>query len=218
MKRSMKATMMAALTVFAVPAAALATLTEQGELADYPMPKPACPDRPCLAISKTSGYQAKVETTRSVHVIPRDGRIVAWSVSLGKPGTDQTKFFNENLGGESRAQITILRPGNKLYYRNVHQGEPQKLSKYFGQTVQFALEKTIPVKKGWVIGLTVPTWAPALAVNLPGTTSWRASRKKGKCNDFDRQTAQTKEMGISQFYCLYRTARLTYTATLISTP
>ncbi len=101
---------MAALTALAVPAAALGTLTEVGQLTDPPMPKPACPERPCLAISKTSGYQAKVETTRSVHVIPRDGRIVAWTVSLGKPGKDQTKFFDENLGGQSEAQITILRP------------------------------------------------------------------------------------------------------------
>lgn len=218
MKRSTKATTTAIALALALPAAALGTLAEVGKLDGTPDPAPACPDRPCLAISKTTGYQAKVDTTRSVHVVPRDGRIVAWSISLGKPGKDQTKFFNENLGGEPQAQLTILRPGNKLYYRAVAQGEPQKLTKYFGQTVQFPLERSIEVKKGWVIGLTVPTWAPSLAVNQPGTTSWRASRGKGKCNDFDRQTAQTKAMSISQFYCLYRTARLTYSATLISTP
>jgi len=218
MKRSFKATTAIVATGLALPAAALGTLAEVGKLDAQPMPAPACPDRPCLAISKTTGYQAKVDTARSVHVIPKDGRIVAWTISLGKPGKDQTKFFNENLGGVPEAQLTILRPGRKLYYRAVAQGEPQKLTPYFGQTVQFALEKSIEVKKGWVVGLTVPTWAPALAVNQPGTTSWRASRSKGKCNDFDRQTAQTKEMSISQFYCLYRTARLTYTATLVSTP
>ncbi|PTL56350.1 hypothetical protein [Paraconexibacter algicola] len=218
MKRSTKVTVAAVALALAVPAAALGTLDEVGVLQGTPAPAPSCPDRPCQAIPKTTGYQAKVDTNRSVHVIPKDGRIVAWTITLGKPGKEQTKFFNEGLGGEPQAQITILRPGNKLYYRAVAQGEPQKLSKYFGQTVQFPLERSIPVKKGWVVGLTVPTWAPALAVNQPGTTSWRASRGKGKCNDFDRQTAQTKEMGISQFYCLYRTARLTYSATLVSTP
>ena len=40
--------------------------------------------------------------------------------------------------------------------------EPQKLEKYFGSTVQFALDKSIPVKKGWLVALTVPTWAPIL--------------------------------------------------------
>lgn len=219
MTRSTKAMTAAALALgLVVPAVAFGTLAEVGKLDEAPIPAPACPERPCLAVSKTTGYQAKVDTTRSVHVIPKDGRIVAWSVSLGKPGKEQTKFFNENLGGEPQAQLTILRPGRKLYYRAVAQGEPQKLTKYFGQTVQFALERSIEVKKGWVVGLSVPTWAPALAVNQPGTTSWRASRAKGKCNDFDAQTAQTKAMQIGQFYCLYRTARLTYTATLISTP
>lgn len=218
MKRSVKVTTAAVVLGLALPAAALGTLAEVGKLDAAPTPAPACPERPCLAVSKTTGYQAKVGDTRSVHVIPKDGRIVAWTISLGKPGKEQTKFFNENLGGEPAAQLTILRPGRKLYYRAVAQGEPQKLTKWFGQTVQFALERSIPVKKGWVVGLSVPTWAPALAVNQPGTTSWRASRGKGKCNDFDAQTAQTKAMQIGQFYCLYRTARLTYSATLVSTP
>ena len=218
MKRSTKTTVAAVTLGLAAPALAFGALSEVGELEGAPMPTPACPERPCLAISKTSGFQAKVGDTRGVHVVPRKGRIVAWSVTLGKPGKEQTKFFNENLGGEPEAQLTIFRPGNKLYHRVIKVGEPQKLSKFFGQTVQFPLERTIAVEKGWVVGLTVPTWAPALAVNQPGTTSWRASRKKGKCNDFDAQTAQTKEMDIPQFYCLYRTARLTYTATLISTP
>ena len=219
MTRTVKAMTAASVAIgLVVPAVALGTLDEVGKLEAAPIPAPACPERPCLAVSKTTGYQAKVDTTRSVHVIPKDGRIVAWSISLGKPGKEQTKFFNQNLGGEPQAQLTILRPGRKLYYRAIAQGEPQKLTKYFGQTVQFALEKSIEVKKGWIVGLSVPTWAPALAVNQPGTTSWRASRSKGKCNDFDTQTAQTKPMQIGQFYCLYRTARLTYTATLISTP
>ena len=90
------------------------------------------------------------------------------------------------------------------------QGDPQKLQRYFGTTVQFALKESIPVKKGYVIALTVPTWAPALAVGLPGTTSWRATRGKGKCNDFDAQTAQTGVNNITRAYCLYRTARLTF--------
>ena len=176
MKRSTKATTTVIALALALPAAALGTLAEVGKLDAAPAPAPACPDRPCLAISKTTGYQAKVDTARSVHVIPKDGRIVAWTISLGKPGKDQTKFFNENLGGEPQAQLTILRPGNKLYYRAIAQGEPQKLSSYFGQTVQFALEQSIPVKKGWVVGLTVPTWAPASLSEL-STLGWSIMRR-----------------------------------------
>ena len=68
-----------------------------------------------------------------------------------------------------------------------------------------------------VIGLTVPTWIPALAVNQPGDTSWRASRKRGACEDTQMQSAQSPN-AVAQYYCLYRTARLTYSARVISTP
>ena len=100
--------------------------------------------------------------------IPKDGSIVAWTIGLGKPGKKQTTFFNDKLGGEPQAQITVLNPRRKLRSRAVGQGDLQKLTPYFGTTVQFPLAKSIPVKKGWVIALTVPTWAPALAVGLGG--------------------------------------------------
>ena len=67
----------------------------------------------------------------------------------------------------------------------------QKLEPYFGQKVQFPLETSIPVKKGQVVGLTVPTWAPALTQLLSDGSSWRASRPKGGCDDTEKQTAQT---------------------------
>lgn len=218
MRKRKSALVTAAMTgaALAVPAISPAAISEIGTIEQGL--KPSCPDKPCLAVSRTTGYQAKVGDSRAIHVVPKDGRIVAWTISLGNPGTKQTKFFNDNLGGEATAQLTIMRPGNKLYARVISQGEPMKLTRYFGQTVTFALEKSIPVEKGWIIGLSVPTWAPALAVNQPGTSSWRASRAKGQCNDFDRQTAQTGTGNITRMYCLYRTARLTYSATLVPDP
>jgi hypothetical protein len=100
----------------------------------------------------------------------------------------------------------------------VAQGDSQKLQPYFGSVPQFALQKSIRVRKGWVVALTVPTWAPALAVGLGSDTSWRASRGRGKCEDTAAQTAQLRADQLAQYFCLYRTARLTYTATLIADP
>ena len=202
--------------VLAFPALASADIIEVGKL--DPPATPSCPAKPCLAVSRTTGYQAKVGATRGLMTIPKNGRIVAWTIALGNPGTKQTQFFNDKLGGESQAQITILNPRRKLRSRAVAQGEPQKLTPYFGSTVQFALEKSIPVKKGWVVALTVPTWAPALAVGLGADTSWRASRGKGTCEDTSTQTTQTMPNQLAQYFCLYRTARLTYTATLVTDP
>jgi hypothetical protein len=197
----------------AVPATAGAEVIEIG--ANQPASPPSCPTRPCLAVSRTTGYQAKVGTTRGVMTIPKTGRIVAWTIGLGNPGAQQTTFFNQRLGGESEAQITIINPRSKLRSRVVAQGEPQKLQTYFGSTPQFALKTSIRVRKGWVVALTVPTWAPALAVGLGADTSWRASRGKGKCEDTAAQTAQLRANQLAQYFCLYRTARLTYSATLI---
>ena len=84
------------------------------------------------------------------------------------------------------------------------------------RTVQFPLAKSIPVKKGWVVALTVPTWAPALAVGLGADTSWRASRGKGTCEDTSTNTVQTQPNQLAQYYCLYKTARLAYSATLVT--
>jgi hypothetical protein len=200
----------------AVPAVAPATL-DTVPATDVPDATPSCPDKPCYALGRTTGYQAKVGTNRGLYTVPKDGTIVSWTIKLSKPGTKQIDYFNSQLGGEAQAQISVLRMGHKLHARLIASGEPQKLTPYFGTTVEFALQKTIPVKKGWVIGLTVPTWAPALAAGLGGDTSWRASRAKGQCDDSQAQTAQAVNQ-IGRYYCLYRTARIMYSARIVSTP
>ena len=215
MSRTFFAALAVAGATLAVPASASAMLADIGTNAGEA--KASCPERPCLAVSRTTGYQAKVGPNRGLMTVPADGRLVSWTISLGKPGTKQIQFFNERLGGASEARVTVLQPRGKLRYKVISSGEPQKLRKWFGQTVEFPLERTLRVRKGWVIGLTVTTWAPALAVNLGGDTSWRAARSKGECDDTQEQTA-ARSGSTPQFYCLYRTARLMYSARVITTP
>jgi hypothetical protein len=216
LRRTLPALIGAVAALAAAPAVGSAEIIEVGAV--QPASPPSCPARPCLAVSRTTGYQAKVGPTRSLMNIPKTGRIVAWTIALGKPGPRQTNFFNQRLGGEAEAQITILNPRRRLRSRAVAQGEPEKLQPYFGSTVQFPLERSIRVRKGWVVALTVPTWAPALAVGLGSDTSWRASRARGRCEDTSNQTAQLRANQLAQYFCLYRTARLTYSATLIPDP
>jgi len=178
---------------------------------------PACPDSPCLAVSRTTGYQVKVADDRNVFAAPADGKIVAWSVALGKPTADQIAFFDKTLGGTASARLTVIRLGKKLMAQVITQSPIEQLEPYFGQTVQFPLGRALNVKKGDVIALTVPTWAPALTQLLTDHSSWRASRPLDKCNDTSTQTAQGTLGGSAQYRCLYK-ARLTYSATLISRP
>jgi hypothetical protein len=215
-RRASIAALLAGAVVATAAAPAAGAILEVGKIAAEHAP--SCPASPCLAVSRTTGYQAKVGTERGLFVVPQNGKIVAWSITLGKPGDKQIDFFNDNLGGEASARITILRPRKKLFSVVTGQGPIQKLQPYFGTTVQFPLGRALNVKKGYVVALTVPTWAPALAVGLGNDSSWRASRGKGKCNDTQGQTAQQALGATVQYRCLYRTARLTYSATLITTP
>lgn len=220
MKRSKKTVLaLVAGALVAVPGVALAVTaasnpaTELGVSGEDAVP--SCPPAPCKTLPRTTAYQVKVGEERDVNVVKAAGRITAWTVTLSKPGPTQIAFFNKMLGGEAQAQITVLRPGNKQYARVIAQGESVQLKPYFGQKVQFALKTSIPVEKGMIVGITTRTWAPVLAVGQAGTTSWRGTRGKGACSDFESQTAQTKTNNITRFYCLYRTARLTYSATIV---
>src|SRR4051794_1290063 len=178
---------LAAAALLALPASAGAEAIEIGSM-QPPIP-PSCPARPCLAVSRTTGYQAKVGATRGLMTVPKAGRIVAWTIALGNPGAQQTAFFNQRLGGAAEAQLTILNPRRKLRSRVVAQGEPLKLQPFFGSTPTFALQTSLRVHKGWVVALTVTTWAPALAVGLAADTSWRGRPGRGQGGDTAAQTA-----------------------------
>jgi len=224
MRRLVGATAAISALALAIPGAALGTLTEVGLTAPQlaqkmpAQPPPSCPANPCLAVSRTTGVQVKVGPERTLTTVAHDGSIVAWSITLGNPGKKQIAFFDANEGGPSSAGIAVIRGGMKLQYRLLAQGPVVPLQPYFGMTVQFALPQAIPVKKGNLIALTVPTWAPALALGFGSDVSWRASRPKAKCTDTTTQTTHTTVGAIVQYVCLYRTARLTYSATLVSTP
>jgi hypothetical protein len=199
----------------AVPGAASAKITEIGALPAGV--RGGCPEN-CQAVSRTTGYQAKVGPDRALYQVPADGRVVAWTIALGKPGPKQTAFFTERLGGESQAALVILAPDKKLSRQVVAKAPLQTLTDYFGTIVQFPLDRSLPVKKGQYIGLTVPSWAPALQIGLGSDTSWRASRPADSCVAGPAQTALVGSRGSAKFACLFRTARLTYSATFISTP
>jgi hypothetical protein len=221
MRRTMTVFLASAMLALVLPAAAPAKLTEVGVIGSTnPATVASCPASPCLAVSRTTGFQVKVGSVHNPMGVPRDGTIVAWTITLGKPNATQIKFFNANEGGVSEAAISVLRPQKSpnLTYKLVAQSPLIKLQPYFGKTAQFPLETTIPVKKGDEVALTVPSWAPALALGFGNDTSWRASRPKKQCTSTNTQTAHTQIASSIQYYCLYQTARLTYSATLISTP
>ena len=209
----------AALTVFAaLPASVPAKVTELGEIADGI--RGSCPgdSRPdsCQALVRTTGYQAKVGPERGLYQAPADGRIVAWTLALGKPGPKQTTFFEERYGGVAQAALVVLDPAKKLSRTVVAKAPLQKLTDYFGESVQFPLARTLQIKKGQYVGLNVPTWAPVMQLALGADTSWRSSRAATGCADLTKQFALLGKRTAALFRCLYKNVRLTYSATFIS--
>src|SRR4051794_10300977 len=204
------------LAAAAVPSIAEARLVELGQTATQAAP--SCPEKPCLAVSKTTGFQKRIGDVKNPFVVPDEGRIVAWSISLGDPTDKQVRFFNTTLGGPPQAHITILRKKKKGFLKVVAESPVHDLTSYLGETVQYPLVASIPVKKGDRVALTVPTWVPALAVGAGDDTSWRASRAKDSCDDTATQTAQEDLNDKVRYECKYKTARLAYTATFITVP
>jgi hypothetical protein len=183
------------------------------------VPDPSCPGLPCQAVGSVTGFQVSNGQTRSPFLVPHDGTIKSWTLTLAQPTNKQRTFFNGFFGTPPEARLSILRriPGtNPPRYSLRGQGSIKVLTPYLGQTVKFG--SSLEVEKDDIVALTVPTWAPAFAQDLPADNVWRASREPGTCaNSTDiRQGEPLEQLGRrATFGCKYSTARLLYTATLV---
>ncbi len=187
----------------------------------------SCPGSDCQAIGRTTGVQLGIGKLKSPFTVPYSGKIVAWSIKLSAPTLKQVEFFDDFFGGAPSARISVLKPimkqikrGKPIYKLKQH-SPIEELSPFYGSTTTFALQRPLRVKANQVVGITVPTWAPAFAVGQAGNTTWMASRKRGKClkaADIKAGTAH-QSLGTDRSYgCVYKTARLLYSATLVKDP
>ncbi len=183
------------------------------------LPDPSCPDSPCQAIGSVTGFQVSTAQGSLPFRVRKDGRVKSWTLTLAEPTGSQRSFFNSFFGTPPEARLAILRrvPETNPPRCNLRaQGSIQVLSPYLGQTVKFGAN--LRVRKGDIVGLTVPTWASAFAQGLPETNAWRASREAGKCIDATdvRQGEPQMKVGTRADYgCRYSTARLLYTVTVV---
>jgi hypothetical protein len=182
-------------------------------------PDPSCPDLPCQAVGSVTGFQVSTNQARLPFRVPGDGKVKAWTLTLAQPTNRQRSFFNGFFGTPPQARLAILRrvPGTSPpRYVLRRQGSVHVLSPFLGQTVRFGAN--LRVRKNDIVGITIPTWAPAFAQDLSARNAWRASREPGACTNATdvRQGKAQQRLGKRATYgCRYSTARLLYTATVV---
>jgi hypothetical protein len=211
------------LGALAVPQVASAKVVELGDNAGPA--KSNCPSDPCEAIGRVTGYQGRAGNVKNPFLIPRSGKIVAFSITLAKITSTQADYFTGLYGSPPSVRLSILRKGKKrktrLSHRLIRQSKVYDVQHYLGSTPSFALDAPLVVKRGYVVAITIPTWVPSLAGAGSGLNSrnwWRSSRKKGVCRNATQRAAQQRVGGKRTYGCTYHQARLLYTATYVPDP
>jgi hypothetical protein len=190
-------------------------------------PPPSCPGKivnnveitPCRVEGHVTGFQSIADGVARPYEAPFEGKVVAWSITLAKPSTRETRtttdevgFFNDFLGTPAEARIGVLRP--------VEDTKPPRY-KLVRQSPIFALDHPLTVLQGQVVALTIPTWAPMFAFNVSADNTWRGSRLPEHCSSKEDIQGGHPQQGVGKiktYGCYYSNARLLYTATLVKKP
>lgn len=228
------ATIASALAGLAVllPAAASAQTVQLGQTTT-PLIAPACPKQSSLAdchivLTRTTALQMMSDSVINPMRVNQQGWIVSFTVGLSrlvakpKERAGIIKGLDSRYGGAPELAVSVLEPEPGNTYKLVAQSGIYNLTPFLGQLLQqplstpprFSSFTALPVLRGDVVALTVPTWAPVLALDLPGSQfSYRQSRRANCNNPASAQTAQTHVGASAAFGCYYAGTRLEYGAT-----
>jgi len=220
LKRLALTAIAAALLALAMAPGASARILELGTTSEPA--KSNCPSNPCEVVGRVTGYQGRSGPVRNPFRVPRAGKIVAFTVKLARLEQNQIEFFTDLYGSPPQVRLTVLRLGKgkrkRLDHRVIAQSPTFRVDEYFGASPSFALNRPITVRRGYIVALTIPTWAPAFARDLSKSNWWRSSRRKGSCDKVGQHPELERTGTVRRFGCTYHTARLLYSATFVQDP
>jgi hypothetical protein len=232
----------------ALPAAASAANIPIG-VTKTALSVPSCPadvtaDKCDILMTQVTAFETMSDGVRSPDTIKQSG--VISSFTLGLTGTNLVTptviaSKDQAYGGPPEAQLTALMPtGTAAHptYRVVAQSEVVKLRSELGQVAEFPLTNPLPVVRGEVLALTVPTWAPVLTIELSSTQfaytqsrisstiSTQVTTKTGTKTEHVSSCAQSSTVNLAQivvgelsgYGCTYPGTRIEYSALEITTP
>lgn len=248
MKRAVSVLAAITMAAVAVPAVASAANLPIG-VTKTPLVAPTCPadatGNACrILLTQVTAYETLSDGVASPDTIKQSG--VISSFTLGLTGTSLITpailaAKDAAYGGPPEAQLTALIPTGTAAnpsYRVVAQSEIVKLRSELGQVAEFPLTTPLPVVRGEVLALTIPTWAPVLAIEqTPTQFAYSQSRAKSfeilkvstktgtkpervsTCNTSSTvNLAQIVVGELSDYTCNYPGARIEYSALEITTP
>jgi hypothetical protein len=218
-----------------IPATASAAVVSVAQTKS-PITAPACPkgtsSSACkIVLERTTAIQTKSDGVARPAVIKQDGWIVAFTVGLSRLSPDAKTVhsllhgLDTAYGGTPQLMLTVLKPGANGTYTVRAQSGSYHLIPFLGQVLteplslppKFSAFTALPVKKGDVLALTVPTWAPILTYDLSASQFAYSQSRTQHCDSAaTSQTAQIK-VGSSQKYgCAYTGTRVQYSATEVT--
>jgi hypothetical protein len=223
---------LAAAVAAVAPSAASAKIVELGQTST-PLSAPECPkgvspSQCFIILTRTTAVQSNSDGVAYPTKVKKAGWIVAFSVGLSRLSSDAKTEHNflhtldQAYGGTPQVALTVLKPGPKNSYTVVSQSGTFHLIPFLGQVLQqplslpptFKTMTPLAVRPGYVIGLTVPTWAPVLSYNLSSSKfAYRQSRKANCKNAAASNTAQTRIGQSERYLCSYTGTRVEYSAT-----
>jgi hypothetical protein len=210
-----------------------------------PLVAPTCPSnvqpsKCTIVLTRSTG----LETIRDGVDYPtragQSGVIVAFTVGLSRLSANNATakadihYLDSTYGGNTEAAVAVLKPvgARRLFkWQLVAESPLFHLQPYLGTVTQFPLANSIgapgtpamaaplPIAKGDVVALTVPTWAPVLSFGLSGKDfAYRQSRRANCTNPAASEQAQLTLNTIVQYRCDYTGTRIEYSATEITGP
>ncbi|HET9094063.1 MAG TPA: hypothetical protein VFN36_03160 [Solirubrobacteraceae bacterium] len=242
MKTVARSLTLAATAAALLPAAASAAEVQVG-VTTSPLVAPTCPadaqGASCtIILEQVTAYETLRDGVANPDTVRRSGIIS--SFTLGLAGTKLITpailaAEDQKYGGPPEAQLTALVPiGTPSHpsFRVAAQTTVVKLRSELGRVAEFPLITPLPVVRGEVLALTIPTWAPVLSIEQPTTKfAYAQSRTKqmiyskplkksiSSCNTTGTTNfAQVVVGQLSGYSCTYAGTRIEYSALEITTP
>ena len=186
-----------------------------------------------IVLTKTTAYETLSDGTADPTLITAPGVIDSFSLGIsglviqGASLRKELSTLNTNWGGPPSAQLTVLRPiasNGGARWAVAAQSPVMPLLPYLGGVVEFPLITPLPVVKGEVLAITVPTWAPILTFGLSTTQfsytqshtqilTGTGTAKKSSCETAATATLAQLALGDQALYtCGFQGTRVEYTA------